>query len=72
MSEDTRQASRALAEALRRIIARLAVVRPRADQLARAADAANAFAEQLDALQERARSWEVSEAGLLPRDFVPV
>ena len=70
MDEETLQASQALAEALRRIIARLAVVRPRADQLTRAADGANAFAEQLDALPERSQSWEVSEAGLLPRDFV--
>jgi hypothetical protein len=70
VDDETRRASRQLADALRRIIARLAVVRPPADQLFRAADAANAFAEQLDALPERTRSWEVSEAGLLPRDFV--
>jgi acyl-coenzyme A thioesterase PaaI-like protein len=70
VDEDTRQASQRLADALRRIIARLAVVRPPVEQLSTAADAANAFAEQLDALPERSRSWEVSEAGLLPRDFV--
>jgi acyl-coenzyme A thioesterase PaaI-like protein len=52
------------------MIARLAVVRPPVDQLDRAADAANAFADSLESLPERAQSWEVSEAGLLPRDFV--
>jgi Thioesterase superfamily len=70
VDEETRQASRRLADALRTIIARLAVVRPPVDQLNRAADAANVFADQLNELPERARSWEVSEAGLLPRDFV--
>jgi hypothetical protein len=70
VDDDTRQASRALADALRKIIARLAVVRPPVDQLTRAATAANAFADQLDTLPERSRSWEISEAGLLPRDFV--
>jgi acyl-coenzyme A thioesterase PaaI-like protein len=70
VDDETRQASRQLADALRKIIARLAVVRPPADQLTRAATVANAFADELDALPERARSWEVSEAGLQPRDFV--
>lgn len=70
MEDDPRRASRNLADALRRMIARLAVVRPPADQLNRAAEAANAFADHLDTLPERAQSWEVSEAGLLPRDFV--
>jgi acyl-coenzyme A thioesterase PaaI-like protein len=70
VDDETQQASKRLADGLRRIIARLAVVRPPVDQLARAAEAATAFAEQLDALPERTRSWEVSEAGLLPRDFV--
>jgi hypothetical protein len=68
--EESRRASRELADALRRMIARLAVVRPPVDQLDRAAAAANAFADSLDQLPERAQSWEVSEAGLLPRDFV--
>jgi acyl-coenzyme A thioesterase PaaI-like protein len=70
MADDARQASRDLADALRRMIARLAIVRPPVDQLNRAADAANAFADSLELLPERAQSWEVSEAGLLPRDFV--
>jgi acyl-coenzyme A thioesterase PaaI-like protein len=67
---ETRQASQHLAEELRRIIARLAVVRPPAAELERAAEAAAAFADRLGALPERTRSWEISEAGLLPRDFV--
>jgi acyl-coenzyme A thioesterase PaaI-like protein len=70
VDDETRQASRQLADALRTIIARLAVVRPPADQLRRAAEVANAFADQLDALPERSQSWEISEAGLRPRDFV--
>src|SRR3954454_15875686 len=65
-----RRASQQLAEQMRRIIARLAVVRPPTEELVRAAEAAAAFADRLDALPERTRSWEVSEAGLLPRDFV--
>jgi acyl-coenzyme A thioesterase PaaI-like protein len=65
-----RQASRHLADAMRRIIARLAIVRPPADQLERAAQVATEFAEQLELLPERSKSWEISEAGLQPRDFV--
>jgi hypothetical protein len=68
--DEARQASQDLADALRRIIARLALVRPPIDQLNRATDAANAFADSLDELPQRSQSWEVSEAGLLPRDFV--
>jgi acyl-coenzyme A thioesterase PaaI-like protein len=70
MDAETRQASQHLAEELRRIIARLAVVRPTVEELERAAEAAAAYADRLDALPERTRSWEISEAGLLPRDFV--
>jgi acyl-coenzyme A thioesterase PaaI-like protein len=70
VDDATRKASYRLAEQMRRIIARLAVVRPPADELERAADAAAAFADRLDQLPERTRSWEISEAGLLPRDFV--
>src|SRR3954447_12596972 len=55
---------------MRRVIARLVVVRPPGDELERAAEAAAAFADRLDALPERTRQWEVSEAGLFPRDFV--
>lgn len=68
--DEAREASQNLADAMRRIIARLALVRPPVDQLNRAADAANAFADSLQDLPERSQSWEVSEAGLLPRDFV--
>jgi acyl-coenzyme A thioesterase PaaI-like protein len=70
MDDETRRASHRLADQMRRIIARLAVVRPPAAELERAADTAGAFADRLDALPERTRSWEISEAGLLPRDFV--
>ncbi|HEV8064363.1 MAG TPA: PaaI family thioesterase [Acidimicrobiales bacterium] len=71
MTEDSvAEASTHLANQMRRIIERLAVVRPVASELGRAAEAAAAFADHLDTLAERERSWEVSEAGLLPGDFV--
>jgi hypothetical protein len=66
----TREAFEHLADEMRRIIARLAVVRPPAEELERAAEAARAFADRLDELPERGQSWEVSEAGLQPGDFV--
>jgi acyl-coenzyme A thioesterase PaaI-like protein len=69
VDDATRKASRKLADQLRRIIARLAVVRPPTDELERAAEAAAVFADRLDGLPERTQSWEISEAGLLPRDF---
>src|SRR5438105_11107427 len=68
--EEGRRASQNLADAIRRVIARLALVRPPVDQLDRATVAANAFADSLMSLPERSKSWEVSEAGLQPRDFV--
>lgn len=70
VDEASRDASRNLADALRRMIHRLALVRPPADALNRAAEAANAFADQLDTLPARSQAWEVSEAGLQPRDFI--
>ena len=70
MDEQTRAAFRHLADEMRRVIARLVVVRPPQEELERAAEAAAAFADRLDALPERGRQWEVSEAGLFPRDFV--
>jgi acyl-coenzyme A thioesterase PaaI-like protein len=70
VEDQTRRAQRTLADALRRIIARLALVRPPVEALERAAAVANSFADSLDELPERSQSWEVSEAGLLPRDFV--
>ena len=62
--------ARRLADALRRIINRLALVRPPASDSAAAADVASDFADRLDLLRTRNTSWEVSEAGLEPRDFV--
>jgi len=70
VTDEAGTAAEQLAEQMRRIIARLAVVRPPAEELLRAAESAAAFADRLDSLTERSRSWEVSEAGLLPRDFV--
>jgi acyl-coenzyme A thioesterase PaaI-like protein len=70
VDSEIRRASEQLADELRRIIGRLAVVRPPAEELTRAAEAAAVFADRLDRLPERTRSWEVSEAGLLPRDFI--
>jgi acyl-coenzyme A thioesterase PaaI-like protein len=62
--------ARRLADELRRIINRLALVRPPAADSAGAADAAAAFADRLEQMPERAGAWEVSEAGMEPRDFV--
>jgi acyl-coenzyme A thioesterase PaaI-like protein len=70
VNDESQQASRDLADALRRMIAQLALVRPPVDQLVRATAAANAFADSLDELPVRSQAWEVSEAGLQPRDFV--
>jgi acyl-coenzyme A thioesterase PaaI-like protein len=68
--ERTIAEARRLADQLRRIINRLALVRPPAQDSANAADAAAEFADRLDRLRTRQVSWEVSEAGLEPRDFV--
>ena len=57
-----------LADQLRRIIHRLVLVRPDAEELRRAADGAQAFADQLDRLRPRSGTGEVSEAGLRPND----
>jgi acyl-coenzyme A thioesterase PaaI-like protein len=62
--------ARRLADELRRIINRLALVRPPAEESAAAANAAADFADRLERMRERAWPWEVSEAGLEPRDFV--
>jgi acyl-coenzyme A thioesterase PaaI-like protein len=70
IDDELRLARERLADEMRRIIERLAVVRPPAEELRQAAEAASAFADRLDRLPERKRSWEISEAGLLPRDFV--
>jgi acyl-coenzyme A thioesterase PaaI-like protein len=68
--EEQLRAAQRLADAMRRVIARLVLVRPPADQLDRAAEAAENFADSLDGLPGRSKSWEISEAGLQPRDFV--
>lgn len=70
MDAEIREAGEQLAQQMRRIVARLAVVRPPADDLRRAAQAAAEFAERLEALPDRGTSWEISEAGLQPRDFL--
>jgi hypothetical protein len=71
MTEQDRSAASAqLANEMRRIIERLTISRPPAEELAQAAAAAAAFADRLDALALRQSSWEISEAGLLPGDFV--
>ncbi len=62
--------ARRLADELRRIINRLVLVRPPAADSARAADAAADFANLLESLPARTTTWEVSEAGLEPRDFL--
>jgi hypothetical protein len=70
LDAESRAASEHLADEMRRIIARLAVVRPSAEELARAAEAAAAFADRLSEMPEQGKSWRVSEAGLMPGDFV--
>lgn len=62
--------ARRLADELRRVINRLALVRPPAEDSANAANVAADFADRLGELRTRSASWEVSEAGLEPRDFV--
>ena len=68
--ERTLAEARRLADELRRIINRLALVRPPAADSAAAADAAASFAHRLEQLPQRAGAWEVSEAGMEPRDFI--
>lgn len=57
-----------LADELRRIIHRLVLVRPDAEDLRRAADGAKAFADELDRLRPRPGAGAISEAGLRPND----
>lgn len=70
MTDETRAEARRLADELRRIIDRLVLVRPPAADLASAADIARTFADRLYDLPVRDSLGEVSEAGLLPLDFV--
>ena len=59
-----------LATALRRIVNRLVLVRPSAEELRAAAATARDFADRLDVLPAREGSVEVSEAGLQPHDHL--
>ncbi|MGB8649804.1 MAG: PaaI family thioesterase, partial [Mycobacteriales bacterium] len=59
-----------LADELRRIINRMVLVRPPAEDLRQAADTAREFADRLDGLRARLSDGEVSEAGLAPHDHV--
>jgi acyl-coenzyme A thioesterase PaaI-like protein len=69
--DETTRRKRELAAQLRRINERLVLVRPPADAIGAAIERARAFADLLDGLPERdAELQEVSEAGLLPRNFV--
>ena len=68
--DDPGAAAARLADEMRRIIGCLAVVRPPAEELRQAAEAAADFADRLEQFPRRQRSWEISEAVLLPRDFV--
>src|ERR1700710_1859987 len=56
--------ARRLADELRRIINRLALVRPPAGDSALAADVASDFADRLESMRARSASWEGSEGGL--------
>jgi Thioesterase superfamily len=64
------RATEELADALRRTISRLLLVRPPVEQLRRATRSANAFADSLDQLPPRLKPWEVSEAAIMPGDLV--
>jgi hypothetical protein len=60
----------ALANELRRIVNRLVLVRPSAEELRQATVAAREFADRLDLLPARPGSVETSEAGLRPHDHL--
>ena len=63
-------AEKELADELRRIINRLVLVRPPAEELVAAAEGARQFADLLDGLRARVGAGPVSEAGLAPLDHV--
>ncbi len=67
---DTVAAEARLADQLRRILGRLVLVRPSADELDQAADAAARFADRLDALPARGIGEHNGEAGLSPQDHL--
>jgi hypothetical protein len=60
----------ALANQLRRIVNRLVLVRPSAEELRQATVTAREFADRLDQLPARMGSVETSEAGLRPNDHL--
>jgi hypothetical protein len=59
-----------LAEEMRRIIDRLIVVRPTAEELKRAADTARDFADRLEALPVVVGTGMIGESGLAPNDHL--
>ncbi len=67
---ETAAQERRLADELRRIMDRLVLVRPTAEEFRRAADAARDFGDHLDGLRMRGNDGEVSEAGLRPTDHL--
>ena len=70
LDPETAAQERRLADELRRIMDRLVLVRPSADDLLQAADAARVFGDLLDGLRPRGNDGEVSEAGLRPTDHL--
>lgn len=70
LDPETAAQERRLADELRRIMDRMVLVRPSADDLRRAADAARDFGDLLDGLRSRGEDGEVSEAGLRPTDHL--
>ncbi len=70
MTDETTRLKRELAAQLRRLNEKLVLARPPADELAAAIARARTFADRLERLPQRDVRGEISEAGLLPRDFV--
>ena len=70
VSAEVAAAERELANELRRIVNRMVLVRPSADELRSATEVARDFADRLDQLPARVGSVEVSEAGLKPHDHL--
>lgn len=66
----TAAAEQQLADELRRILNRLVLVRPTADELTEAAGVARQFAARLDALPDRGPGAHNGQAGLQPQDHV--
>ncbi len=66
----TQEQEHRLADQMRRIINRLVIVRADTEELRQAADAAQDFADRLDALPARLDEAVISEAGLAPQDHL--